>query len=88
MTEDSASRVERERDEALSKGHVLYEGISGHILTYDRKQKDLVALSYFLLCCFQLTLEIILIQIAHTLRNTVSIFTEIFVIYRLSISDS
>uniref|UniRef100_A0A669CAY2 Nuclear receptor corepressor 2 n=1 Tax=Oreochromis niloticus TaxID=8128 RepID=A0A669CAY2_ORENI len=36
MTEDSASRVERERDEALSKGHVLYEGISGHILTYDR----------------------------------------------------
>lgn len=35
MTEDSASRVERERDEA--KGHVLYEGISGHILTYDRK---------------------------------------------------
>uniref|UniRef100_A0A3Q0SM03 Nuclear receptor corepressor 2 n=1 Tax=Amphilophus citrinellus TaxID=61819 RepID=A0A3Q0SM03_AMPCI len=37
ITEDSASRVERERDEALSKGHVLYEGISGHILTYDRK---------------------------------------------------
>lgn len=37
ITEDSASRVERERDEALSKGHVVYEGISGHILTYDRK---------------------------------------------------
>lgn len=36
ITEDSASRAERERDEALSKGHVLYEGISGHILTYDR----------------------------------------------------
>uniref|UniRef100_A0A8C2ZWV2 Nuclear receptor corepressor 2 n=1 Tax=Cyclopterus lumpus TaxID=8103 RepID=A0A8C2ZWV2_CYCLU len=37
ITEDSASRAERERDEALSKGHVVYEGISGHILTYDRK---------------------------------------------------
>uniref|UniRef100_A0A8D3BLC8 Nuclear receptor corepressor 2 n=1 Tax=Scophthalmus maximus TaxID=52904 RepID=A0A8D3BLC8_SCOMX len=37
ITEDSASRAERERDEALSKGHVVYEGISGHILTYDRE---------------------------------------------------
>uniref|UniRef100_A0A3Q3GJR7 Nuclear receptor corepressor 2 n=1 Tax=Labrus bergylta TaxID=56723 RepID=A0A3Q3GJR7_9LABR len=36
ITEDSASRAERERDEALSKGHVVYEGISGHIFTYDR----------------------------------------------------
>uniref|UniRef100_A0A4W6FKH8 Nuclear receptor corepressor 2 n=1 Tax=Lates calcarifer TaxID=8187 RepID=A0A4W6FKH8_LATCA len=36
ITEDSTSRAERERDEALSKGHVVYEGISGHILTYDR----------------------------------------------------
>ncbi|XP_023285972.1 nuclear receptor corepressor 2-like, partial [Seriola lalandi dorsalis] len=36
ITEDSASRAERERDEALSKGHVVYEGISGHILTYER----------------------------------------------------
>uniref|UniRef100_A0A7N5ZYF1 Nuclear receptor corepressor 2 n=1 Tax=Anabas testudineus TaxID=64144 RepID=A0A7N5ZYF1_ANATE len=36
ITEDSASRAEREREEALSKGHVVYEGISGHILTYDR----------------------------------------------------
>uniref|UniRef100_A0A4W6FJN4 Nuclear receptor corepressor 2 n=1 Tax=Lates calcarifer TaxID=8187 RepID=A0A4W6FJN4_LATCA len=37
ITEDSTSRAERERDEALSKGHVVYEGISGHILTYDRE---------------------------------------------------
>lgn len=37
ITEDSASRAERERDEALSKCHVVYEGISGHILTYDRE---------------------------------------------------
>uniref|UniRef100_A0A3Q3L0W1 Nuclear receptor corepressor 2 n=1 Tax=Mastacembelus armatus TaxID=205130 RepID=A0A3Q3L0W1_9TELE len=36
ITEDSASRAERERDEQVSKGHVVYEGISGHILTYDR----------------------------------------------------
>ncbi|XP_057688811.1 nuclear receptor corepressor 2 isoform X2 [Corythoichthys intestinalis] len=36
ITEDSASRVDRERDDALTKGHVVYEGISGHILTYDR----------------------------------------------------
>lgn len=35
ITEDSASRAERE--ETLSKGHVVYEGISGHILTYDRE---------------------------------------------------
>lgn len=42
ITEDSASRAERERDEALSKGHVVYEGIGAHILTYDRK--------YFQLC--------------------------------------
>ncbi|XP_024131087.1 nuclear receptor corepressor 2 isoform X2 [Oryzias melastigma] len=36
ITEDSVGRAERERDDALSKGHVVYEGISGHILTYDR----------------------------------------------------
>lgn len=37
ITEDSASRMEREPDEVLSKGQVVYEGISGHILTYNRK---------------------------------------------------
>uniref|UniRef100_A0A8C5ELJ4 Nuclear receptor corepressor 2-like n=1 Tax=Gouania willdenowi TaxID=441366 RepID=A0A8C5ELJ4_GOUWI len=37
ITEDSTSRAEREREEALSKGHVVYEGLSGHILTYDRE---------------------------------------------------
>lgn len=42
ITEDSASRAERERDEALSKAHVLYEGISGHILTYDREYRNVV----------------------------------------------
>uniref|UniRef100_A0A674PDY8 Nuclear receptor corepressor 2 n=1 Tax=Takifugu rubripes TaxID=31033 RepID=A0A674PDY8_TAKRU len=40
ITEDSASRIERERDEVLSKGHVVYEGISGHILTYDRSSSQ------------------------------------------------
>lgn len=47
ITEDSASRAERERDEALSKGHVVYEGISGHILTYDREYISL-AVMYFM----------------------------------------
>lgn len=46
ITEDSASRAERERDEALSKGHVVYEGISGHILTYDRKNSSLPAVHF------------------------------------------
>ncbi|MED6272126.1 hypothetical protein CHARACLAT_027109, partial [Characodon lateralis] len=36
ISEDSSSRSERERDEAPAKGQVLYEGISGQILTYDR----------------------------------------------------
>ncbi|KAG9354845.1 hypothetical protein JZ751_001558, partial [Albula glossodonta] len=36
ITEDSPSRGERAREEALSKGQLVYEGISGHILTYDR----------------------------------------------------
>uniref|UniRef100_A0A8C5CB31 Nuclear receptor corepressor 2 n=1 Tax=Gadus morhua TaxID=8049 RepID=A0A8C5CB31_GADMO len=30
--------VRGERGEGLSKGHVVYEGVSGHILTYDRSQ--------------------------------------------------
>uniref|UniRef100_A0A672JII0 Nuclear receptor corepressor 2 n=1 Tax=Salarias fasciatus TaxID=181472 RepID=A0A672JII0_SALFA len=37
ITEDSASRTERERDEALSTGNVLFEGLIGNILTYDRE---------------------------------------------------
>uniref|UniRef100_A0A8C7SAC5 Nuclear receptor corepressor 2 n=1 Tax=Oncorhynchus mykiss TaxID=8022 RepID=A0A8C7SAC5_ONCMY len=48
ITEDSPSRAERERDELLSKGHVVYEGISGHILTYDRQYSNLLEmLCYF-----------------------------------------
>uniref|UniRef100_A0A3B3CAN1 Nuclear receptor corepressor 2 n=1 Tax=Oryzias melastigma TaxID=30732 RepID=A0A3B3CAN1_ORYME len=41
ITEDSVGRAERERDDALSKGHVVYEGISGHILTYDRENSQM-----------------------------------------------
>uniref|UniRef100_A0A670ZVV8 Nuclear receptor corepressor 2 n=1 Tax=Pseudonaja textilis TaxID=8673 RepID=A0A670ZVV8_PSETE len=33
--EDSPSRAEKAREEALPKGHVIYEGKKGHILTYD-----------------------------------------------------
>ncbi|XP_053327902.1 nuclear receptor corepressor 2 isoform X3 [Spea bombifrons] len=35
MGEDSPGRVERLRDEALSKGHVIYEGKKGHVLSLD-----------------------------------------------------
>lgn len=37
--EDSPSRVEKGREEALPKGHVIYEGKKGHILTYDGELK-------------------------------------------------
>lgn len=36
ITEDSPSR-ERGREDTPTKGHVVYEGISGHILSFDRK---------------------------------------------------
>ncbi|XP_053557806.1 nuclear receptor corepressor 2 isoform X4 [Bombina bombina] len=35
MGEDSPGRTERMREEALSKGHVIYEGKKGHILSFD-----------------------------------------------------
>uniref|UniRef100_A0A3B3U7X8 Nuclear receptor corepressor 2 n=1 Tax=Poecilia latipinna TaxID=48699 RepID=A0A3B3U7X8_9TELE len=37
ISEDSSSRADRERDEAPSKGQILYEGVSGQILSYDRE---------------------------------------------------
>lgn len=46
ITEDNTSRAERERDEAPPKGLVVYEGISGHIITYDRKYISLTAISF------------------------------------------
>ncbi|XP_042297276.1 nuclear receptor corepressor 2 isoform X6 [Sceloporus undulatus] len=33
--EDSPSRGEKVREDALPKGHVIYEGKKGHVLTYD-----------------------------------------------------
>nr|XP_056715065.1 nuclear receptor corepressor 2 [Euleptes europaea] len=33
--EDSPSRAEKAREDGLPKGHVIYEGKKGHILTYD-----------------------------------------------------
>uniref|UniRef100_A0A803SML7 Nuclear receptor corepressor 2 n=1 Tax=Anolis carolinensis TaxID=28377 RepID=A0A803SML7_ANOCA len=33
--EDSPSRAEKVREDALPKGHVIYEGKKGHVLTYD-----------------------------------------------------
>lgn len=35
-TEDISS-PEKAREDALSKGHVIYEGKSGHIVSYDSK---------------------------------------------------
>uniref|UniRef100_A0A8D2LC93 Nuclear receptor corepressor 2 n=1 Tax=Varanus komodoensis TaxID=61221 RepID=A0A8D2LC93_VARKO len=35
MGEDSPSRAEKVREDALPKGHVIYEGKKGHVLTYD-----------------------------------------------------
>uniref|UniRef100_A0A8B9H546 Nuclear receptor corepressor 2 n=1 Tax=Astyanax mexicanus TaxID=7994 RepID=A0A8B9H546_ASTMX len=40
ITEDSPSR-DRAREESQAKGHVVYEGISGHILSYDRESHTL-----------------------------------------------
>ncbi|TRY98024.1 hypothetical protein DNTS_008744 [Danionella cerebrum] len=36
ITEDSPSR-DRSREDTTSKGHVVYEGISGHILSFERR---------------------------------------------------
>ncbi|GAA6074669.1 nuclear receptor corepressor 2 isoform X7, partial [Tachysurus ichikawai] len=38
VAEDSPSR-DRSRDENQTKGHILYEGTSGHVLSYDRGLK-------------------------------------------------
>lgn len=33
--EDSPSRLERSREDGLPKGHVIYEGKKGHVLSYE-----------------------------------------------------
>ena len=38
-TEDSSPEKCREEAAASSKGHVIYEGKSGHIITYDGKSR-------------------------------------------------
>uniref|UniRef100_A0A665WK58 Nuclear receptor corepressor 2 n=1 Tax=Echeneis naucrates TaxID=173247 RepID=A0A665WK58_ECHNA len=63
ITEDSASRAER--DEALSKGHVLYEGISGHILTYEH----IIIFDPFLIA-FTLTKPFILVKSHSSISST------------------
>uniref|UniRef100_A0A8C3IQH7 Nuclear receptor corepressor 2 n=1 Tax=Chrysemys picta bellii TaxID=8478 RepID=A0A8C3IQH7_CHRPI len=35
--EDSPGRAEKAREDALTKGHVIYEGKKGHVLSYDGK---------------------------------------------------
>lgn len=51
ITEDSSSRAERERDETLSKGHVVFEGTSAQILTYDREYIH-PSVIFFIMKCF------------------------------------
>lgn len=33
--EDSPSRLDRSREDGLPKGHVIYEGKKGHVLSYE-----------------------------------------------------
>lgn len=33
--EDSPSRLDRSREDSLPKGHVIYEGKKGHVLSYE-----------------------------------------------------
>lgn len=40
--EDSPSRAEKVREDALPKGHVIYEGKKGHVLSYDGKLESSV----------------------------------------------
>lgn len=35
--EDSPSRAEKAREDAVPKGHVIYEGKKGHVLSYEGK---------------------------------------------------
>uniref|UniRef100_A0A8C3PET2 Nuclear receptor corepressor 2 n=1 Tax=Chrysemys picta bellii TaxID=8478 RepID=A0A8C3PET2_CHRPI len=38
--EDSPGRAEKAREDALTKGHVIYEGKKGHVLSYDGVRSD------------------------------------------------
>ncbi|KAL8180185.1 UNVERIFIED_CONTAM: nuclear receptor corepressor 2 [Gekko kuhli] len=40
--EDSPSRAEKAREDALPKGHVIYEGKKGHVLTYDAGKRQIL----------------------------------------------
>lgn len=37
MGEDGPSRLDRAREDPLPKGHVIYEGKKGHVLSYEGK---------------------------------------------------
>lgn len=42
--EDSPSRAEKAREDAMPKGHVIYEGKKGHVLSYEGKLEFLAFL--------------------------------------------
>ena len=37
--EDSPSRLDRSREDGLPKGHVIYEGKKGHVLSYEGESR-------------------------------------------------
>lgn len=49
--EDSPSRAEKVREDAMPKGHVIYEGKKGHVLSYDGKSQPLAFLGQVLEGC-------------------------------------
>lgn len=48
MGEHSPGRVDRMREEPLSKGQVIYKGKKGHILSLDGKSGDFLSLELLL----------------------------------------
>lgn len=49
--EDSPSRAEKVREDAMPKGHVIYEGKKGHVLSYDGKSQPSAFLGQVLEGC-------------------------------------
>lgn len=41
--EDSPSRLDRAREDTLPKGHVIYEGKKGHVLSYEGQYRPQTA---------------------------------------------
>lgn len=44
--EDSPSRLDRAREDTLPKGHVIYEGKKGHVLSYEGQYRPQTAMRH------------------------------------------